>query len=203
MSLCSALHHSSTVRLRALRLHANRIAGGGADALGRFLRSPEARSEHLRAINAMVKASEKKHANIMLYIKFPLAYMLTRKSAETDWSRYETATVRQKGLQASIVEVVDIATLNLTQQIQIPLIQMHKPSLRMDSSEAERMSELHLSHNRIGLLEARNLIRASCRRLPSESLSELESREPQSRVVKIFYCFKIFNISKCLEVIFF
>lgn len=53
----------------------------------------------LRAINAMVKASEKKHANIMLYIKFPLAYMLTRKSAETDWSRYETATVRQKGFQ--------------------------------------------------------------------------------------------------------
>ena len=112
--MCSALHHSSTVRLRALRLHANRIAGGGADALGRFLRSPEARSEHLRAINAMVKASEKKHANIMLYIKFPLAYMLTRKSAETDWSRYETATVREK---ASSVEVVDIATLNLTQQI--------------------------------------------------------------------------------------
>lgn len=90
-----------------------------------------------------------------------------------------------------------------TANIRIPLIQMHKPSLRMDSSEAERMSELHLSHNRIGLLEARNLIRASCRRLPSESLSELESREPQSRVVKIFCCFKIFNISKCLEVIFF
>jgi len=34
------------------------------------------------------------------------------------------------------------------------------------------MSELHLSHNRIGALEARNLIRASCRRLPSESLSQ-------------------------------
>lgn len=44
----------------------------------------------------------------MLYIKFPFEYMLTRKSAETDWSRYETATVREK---ASSVEVVDIATL--------------------------------------------------------------------------------------------
>lgn len=127
----------------------------------------------------------------MLYIKFPWAYMLTRKSAETDWSRYETATVREK---ACSVEVVDIATYeSYTANIQIPLIQMHKPSLRMDSSEAERMSELHLSHNRIGLLEARNLIRASCRRLPSESLSELESRGAPKSSGDTFCCFKIFQ----------
>ena len=58
VSLCSALHHSS-LRLRALRLQRNRVAGGGADALGRLLRSPEAR---FCAINAMLKAV--KHVNI-------------------------------------------------------------------------------------------------------------------------------------------
>ena len=72
----------------------------------------------------------------------------------------------------------------------------------MDSSEAERMSELHLSHNRIGLLEARNLIRASCRRLPSESLSELESRgAPKSSGEGIFLLFQDFqylqHVCKC------
>ncbi len=137
--------------------------------------------------------------------------MLTIKLAETEEEMKQIEAVWDsnslRGLQCEGSWHCDIESYTV---IQIPLIHIPniQKNLRCESSEAERMSELHLSHNRIGALEARNLIRASCRRIPSESQSQ--SQESQAEwwgmffqyiqyFKRLFLCFCLICFKKILD----
>ena len=151
----------------------------------------------------MVKASEKKHANIMLYIKFPWAYTLTRKSAETDWSRYETATVREKASQCGGSWHCDIESY--TANIKDPIDSNAQKTLDKANPPVRQRGWVNCTCPTIGLDFWKRetwSVRPADAFLPKVWVS-WRVGEPQSRVKGGIWLFQDFQYFKMFEVIFF